>query len=178
MNSDDQAKGCEWCIVGGASWCVGVVRGNMQMRSLKGRHLSYRVIACRSRSAAPDEELPVVCWAMVFCWRVEGAVPTLSVERVGTTLLDLLRRWWRGRMVLVELSEARETSPGRCWRASTAEPLVGGGILVVSRRLRRDGLLEYVSLVGDVESELSAGSAVGREVIIIPWVLACCSERP
>jgi hypothetical protein len=27
-----------------------------------------------------------------FDWRVEGAVPTLSVERVGTTLLDLLRR--------------------------------------------------------------------------------------
>ena len=78
---------------------------------------------------------------------------------------------------MVELSEARETSPGRCWRASTAEPLVVG-ILVVSRRLRRDGLLEYVSLVGDVESELSAGSAVGREVIIIPWVLACCSEPP
>jgi hypothetical protein len=44
--------------------------------------------------------------------------------------------------------------------------------LEVSRRLRRDGLLEYVSLVGDVESELSAGSAVGREVIIIAWVLA------
>jgi hypothetical protein len=80
-------------------------------------------------------------------------------------------------MVLVEVSEARETSPGRCWRASTAGPL-DEAILSVSRRLRRDGLLEYVSLWGDVESELSAGSAVGREVIIITWVLACCSERP
>lgn len=54
-------------------------------------------MACLSRSAAPDE-VPVVCWAMVFdfgCdldWRVEGAVPTLSVETVGTTLLLLLRR--------------------------------------------------------------------------------------
>jgi hypothetical protein len=49
-------------------------------------------MACLSRSAAPDEALPVVCWAMVLDWRVEGAVPTLSVERVGTRLLDLLRR--------------------------------------------------------------------------------------
>lgn len=80
-------------------------------------------------------------------------------------------------MVLVELSEARETSPGRCWLASTAGPL-GGAILSVSLRLARGGLLEYVSLWGEVESELSAGSAVGREVIIITWVLAGCSERP
>jgi hypothetical protein len=81
-------------------------------------------------------------------------------------------------MVLVELSEARETSPGRCWRASTAEALGAILVVVVSRRLCRDGLLEYVSLWGEVESELSAGSAVGREVIIITWVLTCCSEPP
>jgi hypothetical protein len=52
--------------------------------------LVARVIACLSRSAAPEDEAPV--WeAMVGDWRVEGAVPTLRVERVGTRLLDLLR---------------------------------------------------------------------------------------
>lgn len=52
--------------------------------------MAYRVIACLSRSAAPDDVVPA-CEAMVGDWRVLGAVPTLRVERVGTRLLDLLR---------------------------------------------------------------------------------------
>lgn len=75
-----------------------------------------------------------------------------------------------------EESEARETSPGRCCRASTAG--LFGRLLVVSRRLAREGLLLKVSLAGDAESEVGAGSAGGREVIIINWNLARCSERP
>jgi hypothetical protein len=56
--------------------------------------LVARVMACLSRSAAPEEVPGWLCEAMVvvLVWRVEGAVPTLSVERVGTRLLDLLRR--------------------------------------------------------------------------------------
>jgi hypothetical protein len=62
--------------------------GNFKKRQKAG--WAYRVIACLSRSAAPEDEAPV--WeAMVGDWRVEGAVPTLRVERVGTRLLDLLR---------------------------------------------------------------------------------------
>jgi hypothetical protein len=58
------------------------------------RGSAYRVMACLSRSAAPEEVPGWLCEAMVvvLVWRVEGAVPTLSVERVGTRLLDLLRR--------------------------------------------------------------------------------------
>jgi hypothetical protein len=51
---------------------------------------AYLVIACLSRSAAPEEE-PAVLEAMVCGGRAFGAVPTLRVERVGTRLLDLLR---------------------------------------------------------------------------------------
>ena len=60
-------------------------------RGEKGKQgRAYRVIACLSRSAAPEDVVPA--WeAMVGGWRVEGAVPTLRVERVGTRLLDLLR---------------------------------------------------------------------------------------
>jgi hypothetical protein len=83
-------------------------------------------------------------------------------------------------MVLVELSEGRETSPGRCESASTAGLLEE--ILVVSRRLAREGVVVVVvgkaKVEGDVGSELKTGSAGGREVIIINSILACCSERP
>jgi hypothetical protein len=48
-------------------------------------------MACLSRSAAP-EDLPSACEAMVGEWRVEWALSMLAVERVGTTLEDLLRR--------------------------------------------------------------------------------------
>jgi hypothetical protein len=52
------------------------------------------------------------------------------------------------------------------------------GILVFSRRLAREGLLLKLRLdAGDVESELEARSAGGREVIIINSILARCSER-
>lgn len=96
-------------------------------------------------------------------------------------------------MVFVEESEVRETSPGRCERASTAglfgrilEAAVEGVVVAeeeewweeLSRRLAREGLLLKVSLAGDAESEVGAGSASGREVIIINWNLARCSERP
>jgi hypothetical protein len=48
-------------------------------------------MACLSRSAAPEDVAPVCDEAMVGDWRGLGAVPTLSVESVGTRLLDLLR---------------------------------------------------------------------------------------
>ena len=82
----------------------------------------------------------------------------------------------------MEESEARETSPGRCWRASTAG--LFGRILDESRReggrLAREGLLLKKSLAGEAEreSEVGAGSAGGREVIIINWNLARSSGRP
>ena len=52
--------------------------------------------------------------------------------------------------------------------------------MVVSRRLALEELLSLkLRLAGEVESELEAGFAAdGREVIIITWILARCSERP
>jgi hypothetical protein len=55
------------------------------------------------------------------------------------------------------------------------------GILEVSRRLAREGLLLKLRLeAGDVESELGAGSAGGREVIIINliWLAAPSGLSP
>lgn len=87
-------------------------------------------------------------------------------------------------MVFVEESEARETRAGLSWRASSAG-LLGRSLVVVvavvvegSRRLAREGLLLKVSLAGEAESEVGAGSAGGREVIIINWNLARSSGRP
>lgn len=91
------------------------------------------IMAWRSRSAAPAEAPPVeVAMLLVGCQWVR-------VERVGITLDDL--EWackWRGRVALGELAEARETSPGRLGRASTAAFLEE--IVVGSRRLVREGL--------------------------------------
>jgi hypothetical protein len=80
---------------------------------------------------------------------------------------------------LEEESEARETSAGRwCWRASTAG-LLGRVLGSSSRRPREFGLGLVLkakeSLAGEAESEAEAeadegaGSAGGREVIIINW---------
>lgn len=85
-------------------------------------------------------------------------------------------------MVFVEESEARETRAGLSCRASSAG-LLGRSLVVVvvvevSRRLAREGLLLKVSLAGEAESEVGAGSAGGREVIIINWNLARSSGRP
>ena len=81
-------------------------------------------------------------------------------------------------MVFVELSEARETSPGRLGRASTAaagwEGMVGG-----SRGLVREGVGRVKQLAEgvDVESEVAECAGPGREVIITS-ILARCTERP
>ena len=47
-------------------------------------------MAWRSRSAAPDDVPPVD--EVMVGEREDGVVPTLSVERVGITLEDLMRR--------------------------------------------------------------------------------------
>lgn len=58
--------------------------------AMKGRAYLC-IMAWRSRSAAP-EELPPGLEAMVGEWRVVGTLSTLSVESVGITLDDLMRR--------------------------------------------------------------------------------------
>lgn len=88
-------------------------------------------MAWRSRSAAPEEAPPLEV-AMVV---VGGQ--WVRVERVGMTLDDLeCVCKWRGRVPFGELAEARETSPGRLGRASTAA--LEGEMLVVSRGLARE----------------------------------------
>lgn len=82
-------------------------------------------------------------------------------------------------MVFVELSEARETSPGRLGRASTAAA-VEEGMLEVSRELGREavaGKVKQLAAGVDVESEVTGWAGPGREVII-SWMLARCTERP
>ena len=99
----------------------------------------------------------------------------VSVERVGIKLDDL--EWackWRGRVPLGELAEARETSPGRLGRASTAASLEE--MLEASRRLARERLAAKVKLE---KADGEGGPAdSGREVMIINSILARCSKRP
>lgn len=81
-------------------------------------------------------------------------------------------------MVFVELSEARETSPGRLGRASTAVAC-WEGILKDSRGLVREAVAGKVKQLAegvDVESEGTGCAGPGREVIINS-ILARCTER-
>ncbi|KAH7380659.1 hypothetical protein BKA66DRAFT_127003 [Pyrenochaeta sp. MPI-SDFR-AT-0127] len=129
------------------------------------------IMAWRSRSAAPEEAPPLeVAMLLVGCQWVR-------VERVGMTLDDLeCVCKWRGRVPFGELAEARELSPGRLGRASTAALL--DEILVVSRRLDREALAGKVKLEReDVEIEVTGPPGSGREVMIINSILARCSER-
>ena len=64
------------------------MHSHRQGKSTRAAYLC--IMAWRSRSAAPDDVPPVD--EVMVGEREDGVVPTLSVERVGITLEDLMRR--------------------------------------------------------------------------------------
>lgn len=125
-------------------------------------------MACRNKSAAPEEAPPVEGFILgaVFWYVGRALFRTLRLESVGMALDDFADIW-RGRMVLVEpLSEARETRPGLFGRPLTL-PLMAAGeaVLVVSRRLALESLPAVEGRAGKVKFA-KAGSA-GEDMVVI-----------